>query len=599
MLKVEDQQLKAFLLDSGLIKKKQLEEAEVISKKLKKNLSDVILDQKIVTEEELIKLKAYILGIPFVNLAKENVPPEVLKIIPEPIAKKNSIVAFKKHGMDLEVAMTDPEDVQTIEFIHKQSNLNILPRLTDSKSIKTVLNQYKKSIEEEFEGLIKTKEDEEGKEGEKEEDTLKGKIITDSGKDNEEENNEDLQKAAGDLPVIKIVDTILSHAIDQGGSDIHIEPTEKDVIVRYRIDGVLHDAMVLPKKLQSGVVARIKVLSNLKLDEHRLPQDGRFKIETEDYKISFRVSLLPVYDGEKIVMRLLKEDTAKHSLDSLGLLGEALERVHRALKKPVGMFLVTGPTGSGKTTTLYTAMDIINTQEVNISTIEDPIEYRMPRVNQTQVKSSIGMTFAAGLRALLRQDPNIIMVGEIRDGETASLAVNAALTGHLVLSTLHTNSSAGALPRLIDMGVEPFLIASTVNAILAQRLVRKLCEKKEEYVLTDDQIKSFSEQFDLDRILKVMIRDKAVDPKSTWKTIKFYKASPTKDCPSGYKGRVGIYEVLEMTEKIRELTVKRESQDEIVRVAEEEGMTTMLEDGFVKAALGYTTLEEVLRVTKE
>jgi len=593
VLKVEDQQLKAFLLDAGLVKKKQLQEAEIVASKLGKRLSDVLLNQKIVGEEELIKLKAYILGIPFVNLTKEAVPQEILKIIPEPIARKHNIVAFRKNDLDLEVAMTDPEDIQTIEFIHKKSNLNILPRLTNSKSINAILKQYEKSIEEELGGLIKPEDGSEGKE----EISLNGKIIASTDKDDSE--GEDLEKAAEDLPVIKIVDTILKYAIDQGASDIHIEPTEKDVIVRYRIDGILHNAMVLPKKLQLGVIARIKVLSNLKLDEHRLPQDGRFKIETEDYKISFRVSLLPVYDGEKIVMRLLREETSKKTLDSLGIRGDALEAVKRALKKPVGMFLVTGPTGSGKTTTLYTAMEILNTEEVNISTIEDPIEYRMPKVNQTQVRSAIGMTFAAGLRALLRQDPNIIMVGEIRDGETASLAVNAALTGHLVLSTLHTNSAAGALPRLIDMGVEPFLISSTVNAILAQRLVRRLCEEKTEYNLTDDQIKSLSHQFDMDKILKTLIKEKVVDAKSTWKTVKFYKTKGTKDNPSGYKGRVGIYEVLEVSEKIREAIVKNLSQDDINKIAQEEGMLTMLEDGFVKAAMGKTTVEEILRVTKE
>ncbi len=592
VLKVEDQQLKAFLLDAGLVKKKQLQEAEIVASKLGKRLSDVLLEQKIVGEEELIKLKAYILGIPFVNLLKEVVPQEILKIIPEPIARKHNIVAFRKNDLDLEVAMTDPEDIQTIEFIHKKSNLNILPRLTNSKSIKTILKQYEKSMEEELGGLIKSKEN-----SDKKETSFDGKIIASTEK--EDNIEEDLEKAAEDLPVIKIVDTILKYAIDQGASDIHIEPTEKDVIVRYRIDGILHNAMVLPKKLQLGVVARIKVLSNLKLDEHRLPQDGRFKIETEDYKISFRVSLLPVYDGEKIVMRLLREDNSKKTLESLGVCGTALEVVKRALKKPVGMFLVTGPTGSGKTTTLYTAMEILNTEEVNISTVEDPIEYRMPKVNQTQIRANIGMTFAAGLRALLRQDPNIIMVGEIRDGETASLAVNAALTGHLVLSTLHTNSAAGALPRLIDMGVEPFLISSTANAILAQRLVRRLCDEKIEYTLSDDQIKSLSHQFDLDRILKVLIKEKMINAKSTWKTIKFYKAKSTKENPSGYKGRVGIYEVLEVTEKIREAIIKRSSQDEINKIAQEEGMLTMLEDGFGKAVRGETTIEEILRVTKE
>lgn len=598
MLKIEDKQLKAFLLDAGLAKEKQVDEAMLVAKKLGKHLDDILVEQKIVTEEELIKLKAYILGIPFVDLSKEIVPQDILKIIPEPIAKKHNVAAFRKHGKDLEVAMVDPEDIQTIEFIHKKSNLNILPRLTDMNGIKAVLKQYEKSIEEELGGLIPQ---EEGMNAEKEAEeigSLEGKIKSDAQNEGGE-GGEDLEKAAEDLPVIKIVDTLLKHAMDQSVSDIHIEPTERDVVVRYRIDGILHDAMVLPKQLQQGVLARIKVLSNLKLDEHRLPQDGRFKIETDDHKISFRVSLLPVYDGEKVVMRLLREDTTKKSLDMLGITGEALERVHRALKKPVGMFLVTGPTGSGKTTTLYTAMDILNTKDVNISTIEDPIEYRMPRVNQTQVKSSIGMTFAAGLRALLRQDPNIIMVGEIRDGETASLAVNAALTGHQVLSTLHTNSAAGALPRLIDMGIEPFLIASTVNAILAQRLVRKLHAEREEYTLSDDQIKSLSSDFDLDTILKAMIKAKAVDPKSTWKTIKFYKVKPSKEAPSGYKGRVGIYEVLEMSEKVRDLVVKRASFDEIDRQAKEEGMVSMLEDGFIKAATGLTTIEEVFRVTKE
>jgi len=272
------------------------------------------------------------------------------------------------------------------------------------------------------------------------------------------------------MPIIKIVDTLLKHAILQQVSDIHIEPTEKEVIIRYRLDGILHDAMILPKNVSSGIIARIKVLSSLKLDEHRLPQDGRFKIETKDYKISFRVSVLPVYDGEKIVMRLLPEDAKGLTLEKLGLRGEALEDIHQAIKRPNGMILVTGPTGSGKTTTLYTAMDILNESGVNIATIEDPIEYRMPRINQTQVKAQIGLTFASGLRSLVRQDPDIIMVGEIRDKETASLAINAALTGHLVLSTLHTNSAAGAIPRLIDMGVEPFLLSSTLNLILAQRL---------------------------------------------------------------------------------------------------------------------------------
>ena len=590
MLRIDDKQLKAFLLDFGLVDEKIIDKAIIEAKKLNKRLSDFLVERGIVKEDRMIRLKAYILGIPFVDLTKEKVDPDILNIIPEPIAKAHNIVAFRRKGNNLEVAMIDPEDIETIEFIRKKSNLNVLPRLTDIKSIKCVLKQYSKSIEEEIGNLI-------GVDKIDKDDSLTFNVVFSK---EDLDNDSDLKKAAEDIPVVKIVDSILKHAIDQGASDIHIEPAEKEVIVRYRIDGILHDAMILPKQLKQGIVARIKVLSNLKLDEHRLPQDGRFKIETDDYKISFRVSILPVFDGEKIVMRLLREDSSnKRTLDSLGLRGESLKRVQRAIKKPVGMFLVTGPTGSGKTTTLYTVLDILNTAEVNISTIEDPVEYRMPRVNQTQVRPEIGMTFAAGLRALLRQDPNIIMVGEIRDQETASLAVNAALTGHMVLSTLHTNSAAGALPRLIDMGVEPFLIASTVNAILAQRLVRRLCKEKEAYKLSKDEIKSLSESFDLDEILKVMIKEKIVKPKTKWEDITFYRAKPTKDCPSGYKGRIGIYEVLEVSDSIRELIVKKASNDDIFNQAKKEGMITMLEDGFIKAVLGLTTIEEVLRVTKE
>lgn len=592
----------AFLLDAGRAPKDVLEAALAQAEKTGTKFETILASQKIVSEEELIKLKAYILGIPFVNLEKDTISLEVLQIIPEPIAKKYSIVAFRKHGSDLEVAMTDPEDIQTIEFIRKKANLNILPRLTNLASIASVLKQYQQSMEEEFSELFGAKKEEFTDEEAKELASLEGKIVSAPKEEDEAGGGvktEELAKAAEDLPVIKIVDSLLRHAIIQSASDIHIEPAEKEVLVRYRIDGILHEAMTLPKKLQQGIVARIKVLSNLRLDEHRLPQDGRFKLETQEYKISFRVSLIPVYDGEKIVMRLLREEGHANNLEGLGIHSDSLERVMSAIHKPNGMFLVTGPTGSGKTTTLYTALEILNTPEVNISTIEDPIEYRMPRVNQTQVKPTIGLTFAAGLRALLRQDPNIIMVGEIRDTETASLAVNAALTGHLVLSTLHTNSAAGALPRLMDMQVEPFLIASTVNAVLAQRLLRRLCPDKEKYTLTKDQIKSLGATFNLDEVLKRMKAEKAVSPESTWDTIPFYKPKASKESPSGYKGRVGIYEVLEISEKVRDLILKRAPFTDIEKQARVEGMATMTEDGFVKAAQGFTSIEEILRVTKE
>lgn len=582
-MRVEPSQLKAFLLDTDLVSEKELLWAEREAKKTNQRLADFLVQKKIISEEQLIKLQAYILGIPFVNLEKETIAKEILQIIPEPLARQHNIIAFKKKGQELEVAMLDPEDLQTIEFIKKKTGLKILPRLTNRQSIQAVLKQYQKTLEAEFGELIKEE--------------AKIAPVLEKGK---EETKEELEKAAAELPVVRIVDTLLKHAILQQASDIHIEPLEKEILVRYRIDGILHDAMTLPRRIHSGVVARIKVLSNLKLDEHRLPQDGRFKIETPDYKISFRVSVLPVYDGEKIVMRLLPENAKGFTLEFLGLRGRALESVHRSIKKPNGMILVTGPTGCGKTTTLYTIMDILNTPEVNISTIEDPIEYRMPRINQTQVKPQIGLTFASGLRSLVRQDPDIIMVGEIRDNETASLAVNAALTGHLVLSTLHTNSAAGAFPRLIDMKVEPFLIASTINLIMAQRLVRKLCpETKQKYKLTQAEIKGLKDQFDLERILRVLKQEKIINPKLSWSEIEFYRPGQSKECPDGYKGRTGIYEVLEISDEIKDLIIKEAASDIIEEEAKKEGMLTMLEDGFIKAVQGITSIEEILRVTKE
>ncbi|HDJ30377.1 MAG TPA: hypothetical protein ENF31_00160 [bacterium] len=581
-MQVEPKRLKAFLLDAGLVEEKQFDKALKKAQKTGKRVEDVLISEGLVSQEELIRLKAYILGIPFVNLEKEKIPPEVLKIIPEPIARSHNIIAFRKKGKDLEVAMLDPEDLRTIEFIRKKANLRILPRLTNPASIKNALRQYQKTLEAEFGELIKKEA---------------GGIKVIKEKPLEEEK--ELKKVAEELPVIRIVDTLIRHAILQRASDIHIEPTEKEVLVRYRIDGILREAMTLPKKAASGIVARIKVLSNLKLDEHRLPQDGRFKVESEDYKYSIRVSILPTINGEKVVMRLLSETAKAYTLEELGLRGEALEKVQRALRKPVGMILVTGPTGSGKTTTLYAMMEILNTPEVNISTIEDPVEYRMPRVNQTQVNPKIGLTFASGLRSLLRQDPDILMVGEIRDSETASLAINAALTGHLVLSTLHTTNAAGAIPRLIDMKAEPFLISSTLNIVLAQRLVRRLCEEKQSYTLKKSEIKSLEKYCDTSMILKVLKEEGLARPKDTLADITFFRPKPSKDCPDGYSGRIGIFEVLAVSESIKELINKSATADEIQAQARKEGMRTMIEDGFIKAAQGITSIEEVLRVIIE
>lgn len=584
-MKVEIRQLKAFLLDADLVTKKQLEKATKIAKKAKRSLEEEIIKEGLIAEEQLIKLKAYILGIPFINLEKEIIPKEILNIIPEPIARKNNIVAFRKKGNNLEVAMFDPEDLQTIEFIKKKANLEILPRLTNPASIKYVLKQYERSLEAEFREVVK-KELPSGLRA------VKQRV---SGEE------KDLRKVAQEMPVIKIVDILLKHAILESASDIHIEPQEKEVIVRYRIDGILRETMVLPKQILLGVVARIKVLANLKLDEHRLPQDGRFKIKSRDYKYSLRVSVLPISEGEKVVMRLLEETASALTLEELGLFEENLKAIKSNIKKPSGMILVTGPTGCGKTTTLYSIMDILNIPKVNISTIEDPIEYRMPKINQTQVKPKIGLTFASGLRALLRQDPDIIMVGEIRDEETAKIAVHAALTGHLVLSTLHTNSAAGALPRLLDMEIEPYLVASTVNAIVAQRLVRKVCpDCKEKHRLDRSTLATLEEQFDLKRILGILKNKKLVPENSNFSNITFFRGKGCARCrKEGYRGRIGIFEAIEVDEEIGSLLAGSPTTDELESKARAKGMIFMHEDGFIKAVQGLTTVDEIMRVTKE
>jgi type IV pilus assembly protein PilB len=583
-MNIEPQRLKKFLLDAELIKEEDFNDALLESQENQKHIGDVLVEKGLIDQEKLTKFEAYLLGVPFVNVEGVAIPPEILNIIPEQIARAHNVIAFRKRDNTLEVVMLDPEDLIVIEFIKKTDPmLKILPRLTTPSGIKSALRQYQKTLDVEFGNIMNPSD------------------LKDLGKDviDPNQSGEDLVKVAQELPIVRIVDTLMKHAILQKASDVHIEPLEKEVIVRFRIDGILHDVMSLPVATAAGIVARIKVLSNLKLDEHRLPQDGRFKIETDDYKYSVRVSLLPIFNGEKIVMRLLAEGTRAQTLEDLGFMGNDLKNLKTNLARPTGMILITGPTGSGKTTTLYGMMGILNTPIVNISTIEDPIEYRMPRINQSQVNSAIGFTFASGLRALLRQDPNIIMVGEIRDGETAGLAINAALTGHLVLSTLHTTEAAGAIPRLIDMQVEPFLIASTTNVIIAQRLVRKFAGTKEKYRLKTADLDHLKKYCDLQRIAEVLRDQKLLKAKENLGDIDFYRPKPSKETTSGYKGRLGIFEVLVVDESIRQLVVKRASTKDIKDQAIKNGMLTMVEDGFIKAAMGLTSLEEVLRVIIE
>ncbi|MES2623474.1 MAG: GspE/PulE family protein [Patescibacteria group bacterium] len=580
---IDHEKLYKFIIDSGLISQDEYATLREQSEKSGQRIQDLLVSTGKMTEDDFLSMQSYLVGIPFVDLSDAKIAPDVLSLIPEPVARKHNIVAIAKKDDTLEVALLDGDDLPAIEFVKKKTGLKMVPRLTNAASIKNILIQYQKSLKADFGDILQ-------------QETGGLNVIA---SENGEESIEDIKKRAEDLPVVRIVETLLKHAALQGASDIHIEHTELETIVRYRIDGMLHDAMVLPKDAGPSITARIKVLSSLKLDEKRLPQDGRFKVELNGEKVSFRVSILPTYYGEKVVMRLLRESASGFTLEGLGFHGQALEDIHNAMNFSEGMILTTGPTGSGKTTTLYTTLDILNTPDVNISTVEDPVEYQMKRINQTQIRSDIGFTFASGLRSLLRQDPDIIMVGEIRDNETAALAINAALTGHLVLSTLHTNSAAGAIPRLVDMKCEPFLLVSTLKIIVAQRLIRRLSDTKEQYTLNDAELAQLAKKIDLDRVLGFLKDEKIIEPKTTWKDIPFYKPKVVDEHDDGYKGRVGIHETLKMTPAIKDLIIKGSSSDAIEAQAKVEGMMTMIEDGIFLAVQGLTSIEEVLRVVNE
>lgn len=579
-MQVGDAELKRFVIDSGLVPRKDVDAAEKEAGTRNQSLGEQLVSRGALSEDDLRRMQAHIMGIPFISLKGVKIDLQLLALIPEPIARTHNIVAYKKTDDSLEVAMLDVNDLAAINFIKKTVGLKILPRLTDTESMKGALVQYQKSLKDEFGDIIRA--------------ASRALTAMPGGDD-----AKGLEKMAEDVPVVKIMDTLLRHAITQNASDIHIEPQEDKLLVRYRIDGLLHDAMELPQAVTPALTARVKVLSRLKLDEKRLPQDGRFKIEADGEKVSFRVSVLPTYYGEKTVMRILREGGGGFTLESLGFHGVGLEHIFDATKQTTGMILVTGPTGSGKTTTLYTVLDILNTPDVNISTIEDPIEYQMPRVNQTQVRPDIGFTFSQGLRALVRQDPDIIMVGEIRDTETANLAVNAALTGHLVLSTLHTNSAAATIPRLVDMGAESFLLVSTLRVIIGQRLVRRLSSDREEYKPTGAELDELGKRVDLEKILKVLKDEKVLPAKATQKDFVFYKPKEGGVTADGYTSRMGIHEILHVSHGIRDLILKGSPADDIEEQAKKEGMLTMLEDGIYKAARGITTIEEVLRVVTE
>lgn len=579
-------------LNLALKEKKLLTEAKLSSLDEEKNQSktqdsweDFLIQKKVIKEDDLLKLKSGLLNVPIIDLRNEQIAQDILNLVPEPIAHRHQVISFAKTKDDLSLAMVDPEDIQTKEFIAKKTGLKIKTFLIGKTSLDFGLSKYHASLEKEMKHLFTA--------------DTKGLSASKDGTTPEDLDN-GLKKMAEEIPVIRVVDTLLEYAVFEKASDIHIEPQENAVTVRYRIDGVLHDVMTLPKVIQAAIVARIKVLSNLKIDEHRLPQDGRFKIEKDGYKFSLRVSTIPIFDGEKVVIRLLDESAKASSLEELGFQKSALEAIVRNVKKPHGMLLVTGPTGSGKSTTLYTVLSMLNTKLVNISTIEDPVEYRIVGANQMQVSPKIGLTFAVGLRALLRQDPNIIMIGEVRDQETAEEAVHAAMTGHLVFSTLHTNNAAAALPRLIDIGVEPYLVSSTLNAVLAQRLVRVICKDCQTPLEVDQAtIEALEKLFHLDRLVPVLAREEVARVKS-FKDLKFFKGAGCDKCNhSGYRGRIGIHEILEVTPTIADMIMQKKSAGEIQDEAERNNMTLLWQDGFIKAVQGITTIEEILRVSKE
>ena len=536
-----------------------------------KSLEQIIVDHNFASDEELTKAKAEVYQIPYLDLAEISISPEALSLVPQIVAERYVCFpyTFDKEKKQLVLAMKDPLDLKAIEFLEQKSEKIIIPAFATEERIKEAINQYyTQSLTTQVTAALKesSKED------------RGGVRVVDAGK---------LDKIIREAPIAKIVSTLLEFAIKAKASDIHIEPQQDKTRIRYRIDGILHEKLVLPRTVHDAVISRIKILSKMKIDEKRIPQDGRFSFRSGLEEVDLRVSSLPSVNGEKIVMRLLKKTGGVPTLTDLGLRGLALKNINGSIFLANGIILVTGPTGSGKTTTLYAVLSKINTTRVNIITLEDPVEYEIPGINQVQINPTAGLTFASGLRSFLRQDPNIIMVGEIRDQETAGLAIQAALTGHLVFSTLHTNSASGALPRLLDMKAEPYLLASSMICVVAQRVVRKICTNcREEYQPPVEVIE------DIKRILGPLFQQ----PSGPFK---LYRGKKCPECnDTGYSGRVGIFEVLTVNERIGRLILERAPASKLEAQAKQDGMMTMTQDGYLKSLEGITTIEEVLRVSR-
>ena len=562
--------------------------------RLKRPLQDIVLEQKVTDEKTLVQAFSDYAEVPYIELDPATIPSDVLNLIPERVARQYNAVLFKLDPDGVHhLAMEDPDDVQAVNFIQKEIGTNSKIYIATKDNILSALESYRGDVNKELNEVIDVQREE---------------------SDESQQVNE--QDIAEDSPIAQTVNLLLEYAIRSHASDIHIEPREDFVQIRYRVDGVLKEVNRLPRNVLGALISRIKILANLKIDERRVPQDGRFKIKIAGRQYALRVSSLPIADGEKIAMRILDESDQAVSLESLGFWGKALVDIKREMAEPNGIVLMTGPTGSGKSTSLFSILTILNKPNVNISTIEDPVEYKIPGINQTQTNDKAGMTFANGLRALLRQDPNIIMIGEIRDGETANLGIQAALTGHMVFSTLHTNNAATTLPRLLDMGIEPFLIASTVRAVVGQRLVRRLHRgSRISYVPTEEEKASIIKMFNLSsaqdfRIIHELEKQAASEgvggdtPLSTDETgIKtLWKANSDfheDEAQEGYKGRIGIYEVLTNSTALQKLIMSHATSDQIHAQGITEGMMSMQLDGLIKALRGETSVEEVLRVSRD
>ncbi|MEK7538810.1 MAG: ATPase, T2SS/T4P/T4SS family [Patescibacteria group bacterium] len=567
---IGQEKLKEILLESGLVSDEDFEYATAEARRSGQSLSNVLVGEGKISEDYFTELLAPYYGVQVVNLKKETIDHEILELIPEIYAKSKNIVLFfydKEKGI-AKLAMLDPFDYDTIEYVRAKLDAWVEPYLSTVASVRYGLKQYSTKIGVGFEQII-------------------SENVEQSLSVAEEK---DLSKTAASVPIVTILDNVIEHAVTLNASDIHFEPLEHELLVRFRVDGIMQEVVSLPKAIAPVLVARVKILGSLQIDEHRTPQDGRFRFDMDDgSNIDLRVNIMPIFHGEKVEMRLLKSSARPLTLKDLGFSDANTAVLVNEVKKPHGMILVTGPTGHGKTTTLYAVLHILNKPSVNITTIEDPIEYEFPRVNQTQVNQKAGITFANGLRALLRQNPDIIMVGEIRDNETVEIAIHAALTGHLVLSSLHTNDAPSAIPRLLDMGAPAFLLSSTINMVIAQRLVRRICASCTE---------SYPVSPEMARLLKAQIELAGTTNSNVPASL--FRGKGCKVCGnSGYQGQIGIFELLRVTESIRALILDEASIPEVRKKAIEEGMITMFEDGLDKVERGVTTVEEVLRVVKE